>query len=75
MENNNRVSKLNVRGSHMNPDKLGYIWLGLLQNTSITDFEYQREKVVFAFDTLKAVENELTLNLEINNTILPIIKQ
>ena len=52
MENNRRISVLNVRGSKMTPDNIGYMWLGLRQNTSITDFRFQRERVVFAFDTL-----------------------
>ena len=45
-----------MRGSEMNPDNLGYIWLGIRQNTSIIGLEYQKEKVAFSFDILQAVE-------------------
>ena len=58
----------------MTPDNLAYFWLGIRQNTSIQEFRYQKEKVAFAFDTLMAIEIELTFNQEINNTILPIVK-
>ena len=52
LENNKHIQLLNVRGSDMSVDNLGYLWLGLRENISIVELEYQREKVAFAFDTL-----------------------
>ena len=56
LENNECIQTINMRGSEMNPDNLGYIWLGIRQNTSIIGLEYQKEKVAFSFDILQAVE-------------------
>ena len=36
----------------MSVDNLGYMWLGLRENTSVMELEYQRERVAFAFSTL-----------------------
>ena len=59
----------------MSVDNLGYMWLGLRENTSVMELEYQRERVAFAFSTLQAVEIDLILNQEINATILPIVEK
>ena len=59
----------------MSVDNLGYIWLGLRQNTSVMELEHQRERVAFAFTTLQAVEIELVLNQEINELIYPVVGQ
>jgi len=52
LENNKHMLKINVRGSPMSVDSLGYIWLGLRENISVMDIEFQREKIVFAFETM-----------------------
>ena len=59
----------------MSVDNLGIMWLALRQNTSVMGFEYQRERVAFAFQTLQLVEIELTLNREINEIIMPIVEK
>ena len=59
----------------MSVDNLGIMWLALRQNTSVMEFEHQRERVAFAFTTLQLVEIELTLNREINEIIMPIVEK
>ena len=71
LENNKHIKHMNVRGTPMTVDNLGYVWLGLRQNISLIELEFQREKVAFAFDTLQCVEIDLILNQEINEVILP----
>ena len=71
LENNKHIQWINVRGTPMSVDNLGYIWLGLRQNISLVELEFQREKVAFAFDTMQCVEIDLILNQEINTMIKP----
>ena len=52
LQNNKHIQHINLRGSVMTPDSLGFLWLGLRENISLMELEFQREKVAFAFDTL-----------------------
>ena len=71
MRHNRSVRHINIRGSKFSVEDLTPIWLGLRDNISVCELEYQREKVVFAFDILQCVEIELILNQEICQTIFP----
>ena len=66
MRQNKSIKHINIGGSKFSVDNLAFIWLGLRDNISVIEFEYQRENVVFALDTLQCVEIELILNQEIN---------
>ena len=37
LENNKNIKHLNVRGTPMSVDNLGYVWLGLRQNISLIE--------------------------------------
>ena len=71
LHGNKKIKAINIRGSSMDVNQLQLIWLGLRQNTSLVQLEYQKENVVFAFDTLNAVEIEMILNQQINEIIIP----
>lgn len=66
LNNNKHIKKINIRGTKMTADSLGYIWLGLRENISVIEILYQRENVAFAFDVLQCVEIDMTFNEEIN---------
>ena len=40
LENNRHIQRINVRGSVMTVDSLGYIWLGLRENISVVEIEH-----------------------------------
>ena len=71
MRQNRSLRLINIRGSKFSVEDLTPIWLGLRDNISVCELEYQRENVVFAFDILQCIEIELILNQEICNTIFP----
>ena len=75
MRHNRSLRLINIRGSKFSVEDLTPIWLGLRDNISVCELEYQRENVVFAFDILQCIEVELILNQEICNTIFPRINQ
>ena len=62
LRTNRCIQKINVRGSLMTADHIGYIWLGLRENINILEIEHQYEKLAFSPDYLIAVDIEMVLN-------------
>ena len=57
LEKNKHLRTINIKGSEMSLDSLGFIWLGLRENISVMNLYYQRANIVLTgFQTIRVLE-------------------